>query len=201
MWCVRKMGQTSCLCFPQISKCLISRCAALIHNSKAKCGSVTCRESCLLLHLLSPHLVYLTRLLFSLYHSTMLHGPNSAPSSCLAQSSCNSSFSPPVQFLLCWPPLYCEAVKGVRGLHDHWEHRLYALRPKRELGSLALSAARRVWGEKALPKAKSSQWTVNRSKSLKLRFFFFLLAKFVRAATGWETIWLLSKIKNIILLK
>lgn len=86
MWCVRERDTTSCLCFPQISKCLISGCEALIHNAKAEYGSIACPESCLLLHLLSPHLLYLTGLLFSLYQSTPLHGPNSALSSCLARS-------------------------------------------------------------------------------------------------------------------
>lgn len=151
--------------------------------------------------LLSAHLLYLTGLLFSLYHSTPLHGPNSALSSCLARSSCNSHPSPPVQFLSYWPPLYCG---GVRGLQDHWEHRLFALRPEREeLVSLALSAVWRVWGEKALPKQKAASglWTGSNPSSCGSFFVSFLLAKFVWGATGWETIWLLSKIKNIILLK
>lgn len=205
MWCVTEMGKISRLCFPQISKCLISRCVALIHNARAEYGSVACPEA----RLLSPHILYLTGLLFSLHHSTPLHGPNSALTVAAVWLGPRVTLTlpfPSCAVSLIRSALYCGAVEVFRGLQDHWEHRLFALRPEREeLVSLALSAAWRVWGEKALPKAKSSQWTVNRIKSLKLRFFFFfvsfLLAKFVWGATGWETIWLFSKIKNIILLK
>lgn len=111
MRCVTEMCKTSCLCFPQISKCLISGCVAVIHNARAEYGSVTHPECRLLLHLLSPHLLYLTGLLFSLNHSAPLRGPNSALSSCLARSSCNSHASPPVYFLSYWPPRYCGAVE------------------------------------------------------------------------------------------
>lgn len=59
------------------------------------------------LHLVSPHLLYLTGLLFSFYQ----RAPTPLLGSCLAWSSCNSHPSPPVQFLSYWPLLYCGAVE------------------------------------------------------------------------------------------
>lgn len=200
MWCVTEMGKTWCLCFPQISKCLISGCAALIHNARAEYGSVTHLES----RLLFPHLLYLTGILFSLDHSTPLRGPNSAPSSCLARSSCNSHSSPPVLFFSFWSPLYCgvvEVLEVYRTIEStgslHW-----GLRGKNS--ALWLYLLLEEYEERKLfqkQKAATGLWTGSNPSGWGSFFFTFLFAKFVWGATGWETIWLFSKIKNIILLK
>lgn len=173
------MGKTSCLCFLQISKRLISGCAALIHNARAERGSVTHPECRLLLHLLSPHLLYLAGLLFSITHSSPLRSPNFALSSCLTRSSSNSHPSPPAQFLSYWPPLYCGAVEVVevyRTIEDtgslHWGLRgknsalwLYLLLEEYEERKLSQKQKKRA----------SGLWTGSNPSSWG-SFFFFLLS-------------------------